>query len=72
MQYQLRELPRQDYPRQEREATQGETNMSTGLHQLAALMAQIVKRQEDYCREQKRPEEDRQQREEELQQRDEE
>ena len=74
--YQLREVPRQDYRRQlqgppislrafltttieeathesvaatfeEREATQGETNMTTGLDQLAVLMAQIVQRQEE-------------------------
>ena len=69
--YQLRELPRQDYRRQlqgppisrkalltttieeathesvaatfeEKEATQGETNTTTGLDQLATLVAQIV------------------------------
>ena len=74
--YQLRELPRQDYRRQlqgppilqralltttieeaihesvattfeEMEDTQGETNMTTGLDQLAALMAHIVQRQEE-------------------------
>ena len=75
--YQLRELPRQDYCRQlqglpisrralltttieeatheavattleERKATQEETNMTTGLDQLAALMAQIVQLQEEH------------------------
>ena len=53
---------------EEREATQEETNMTTGLDQLAARMAQIVQRQEerqqrekDYHREQ---EEERQQRDE--------
>ena len=74
--YQLRELPRQDYRRQlqgplisqralltttveeathksvaatfeEREATQGETTMTTKLDQLAAFMAQMAQRQED-------------------------
>ena len=74
--YQLRELPRQDYCRkldgplisrralftttieeatheslaaafEEMETTQGETNMITGLDQLAALMVQIVQRQEE-------------------------
>ena len=74
--YQLRELPHQDYHRQlqgppisqralltttieeathesvattleEREATQGETNMTTGLDQLATLMAQIIQCQEE-------------------------
>ena len=100
--YQLRDLPHQDYCRQlqgqsisrrallattieeathesiagtfeEREATQGETNMTTGLDQLAALMAQIVQcqeerqqREEEYHQEQDRREEERQQRDEEY------
>ena len=32
---------------EEREATHGETNMTNGVDQLAALMAQIVQRQEE-------------------------
>ena len=75
--YQLRELPREDYHPQlqgppisrrallttsvkeatdksvaatfeEKEATQGEMNMSTRVDQLATLMAQIVHRQEEH------------------------
>ena len=85
--YQLTEVPRQDYRRhlqgpkisrralltttieeathesvaatfEEREATLGKTNMTTGLDQLAALMASIVQRQEGDCREQERRQEE--------------
>ena len=33
---------------EERKATQGETNMTTGLDQLAALMAELAQRQEEH------------------------
>ena len=72
--YPLRELPRQDYRRQLQglpisrraltttvaEATQGETNMTTGLDHLAALVAQLTQRQEDDRRERERQEEEHQ------------
>ena len=45
---------------EEREATQRETNMTTGVDQLADLMAQMAQCHEDDCRERDRREEERQ------------
>ena len=54
-------------PLEEKKATQGETNMTTGVDQLAALVARMAQDQE----ERQQQEEERQQREEECQQWDE-